>query len=77
MKNKLHSDDYKFINYDLNFINKRINILENVVDYEKMINYGNLFFITGNSSNENFDFLKRFGTLYNLLIDLLNKKSKH
>ena len=39
-----------------------------------MINYNNLFFKTNNPVINNFDFLKRFGKLYNLLLDLLKEK---
>ena len=39
-----------------------------------MINYDNLIFITGNPVIKNFDSLKRFGTLYNLLLVLLNEE---
>ena len=39
-----------------------------------MINYQNLLFKTGNPIIDNFDFFKRFGTLYDLLTDLLNRK---
>ena len=39
-----------------------------------MINYNNLFFKTNNPVINNFDFLKRFGKLYNLLLDLLIEK---
>ena len=39
-----------------------------------MINYNNLFFKTGNLSISSFDFLKRFSSLSDLLIDLLNEK---
>ena len=39
-----------------------------------MINYNNLFFKTGNFTIKNYDFLKTFGTLYDLLIDLLNEE---
>ena len=35
-----------------------------------MINYYDLFFKTGNSVVKSFDFLKRFVTLHDLLIDL-------
>ena len=38
-----------------------------------MINYNNLFFEPGDPIIKNFDFLKRFGTLYDLLLDLLNE----
>ena len=34
----------------------------------------NLFSKTVNSTIDNYDFLKRFGTLYDLLIDLLDEK---
>ena len=39
-----------------------------------MINYNNLFFKTGNSTIKKFDFYKRFGTLHDLLRDLLNEE---
>ena len=38
-----------------------------------MINYNNLFFKTGNPIINKFDFLKGFGWLYDLLIDLLSE----
>ena len=39
-----------------------------------MINYDNLFFKTGNPIIKIFDFLKRFGTLFDLFTNLLDKK---
>ena len=33
-----------------------------------------MFFKAGNPTIDKYDFFKRFGTLYNLLIDLLSKK---
>ena len=39
-----------------------------------MINYNNLLFKTGNTVTNNFDFLRQFGTLYDLSIDLLTEK---
>ena len=39
-----------------------------------MINYNNLFFKTVDPSIKNFDFFKRFSTLYGLLIDLFNEQ---
>ena len=48
--------------------------LKKLASDERMINYNNLFFKRGNPSIENFDFFKRFGTLYNLVIDLLNEE---
>ena len=60
--------------YDINFTKKGENILKNLVNDKKMINYQNLLFKTGNPIIGNFDFLKRFGTLNDLLTDLLNRK---
>ena len=60
--------------YDINFTKKGENILKNLVNDKKMINYQNLLFKTGNPIIDNFDFLKRFGTLNDLLTDLLNRK---
>ena len=58
---------------DMNFDNNGKDILIKLVRDKRMIYYNNLFFKTGNSSIKNFDFSKRFGILYDLLIDLLNK----
>ena len=60
--------------YDINFTKKGENILKNLANNKKMINYPNLLFKTGNPIIDNFDFLKRFGTLNDLLTDLLNRK---
>ena len=60
--------------YDINFTKKGENILKNLANNKKMINYQNLLFKTGNPIIDNFDFLKRFGTLNDLLTDLLNRK---
>ena len=60
--------------YDMNLSIKRKNILRKLADDEKNINYKNLFFKSGNPAIDNYDFLKRFGTLYDILIDLLNEK---
>ena len=38
-----------------------------------MINCNNLFFKTGNPTIDNYDFLKRFGTLYDLFSDLISE----
>ena len=46
------------------------NIFKKLGADERMINYGNLFIKAGNPNINNFDFLKQFGTL----IDLLNEK---
>ena len=61
--------------YDINFTKKGENILKNLVIDKKIINYQNLLFKTDNPIiDNNFDFFKRFGTLYDLLTDLLNRK---
>ena len=62
------------MNFDMNFTNKGKNILKKVTTDERMIKYQNLFFKTGNLIIDNFDFLKRYVKLYDLLIDLLNEK---
>ena len=46
------------------------NIFKKLGADERMINYSNLFIKAGNPNINNFDFLKQFGTL----IDLLNEK---
>ena len=62
------------LNYDVKIMNIRINFLKKLARDKRMVNYNNLFFKTGNPTIGNYDFLKRFGTLHNLLIDLLNEK---
>ena len=56
--------------------NNGVNILKKLAKDGRMINYNNLFFKTGDLIVKNFDFLKRFGTLYDLLIDLLKETTK-
>ena len=63
-----------FMNFDMNFTDEGKIILKKTDINERMINYNNLIFKTGNLIIKNFDFLKRFGTLYDLLIDLLSEK---
>ena len=65
------------MNFDMNFTNKGKIILTKVASDERMITYQNLSFKTGNHVVKNFDFLKIFGILYNLLINLLNENIKH
>ena len=60
--------------YDMNINFNGENILKKLVDDERMINHKNLFFKSGNPAIDNYDFLKRFGTLFDFLIDLLNEK---
>ena len=50
------------------------NILKKLARDERMINYNSLFFKTGNPVINNFDFLERFGTLYDILLDLRKEK---
>ena len=57
------------LNYgDMNIDVKGKDILKNLVRDERMINYNNLFFKTGNPTIDNYDFLKRFATLYDFFI---------
>ena len=70
LKDNLNNILYVF---EMNFnVDSGENILKNVSKDERMINYNHLFFKTDNPIIKNFDFLKRFGTLYDLLIDILN-----
>ena len=59
------------MNFDMNFTNQTKNILKKAASNERMINHNNLVFKTGDPNLKNFDFLKRFGTLHDLYIDLL------
>lgn len=61
---------------DMSFTNKEQDTIKKLARDEKMINYGNLIFETGNPNIKNFDFFKRFGTLYELFTDLLDEKIK-
>ena len=61
--------------YDMNITIKGRDVLRKVADNENGIKYGNLFFKSGIPTINNYDFLKRLGTLYDFLIDLLNKKT--
>ena len=45
--------------------------LKKLANDERMTNYENLFFKTGNPAIDNYDFLKRFDTLYDLFYDLI------
>ena len=56
------------MNFDMNFTNGGENV------DERIINYNNLFFKTGDLIIKNFDLFKRFGTLCDLLINLLNEE---
>ena len=60
----------------MSFTNKGQDTIKKLARDEKIINYGHLIFETGNPNIKNFDFFKRFGTLYELFTDLLDKKIK-
>ena len=62
------------MNFDMNFSNAARNILKKVASDERMINYQSLIFKTGDLIINNFDFLKRFGALYSLLIHFIIEK---
>ena len=63
------------LNYgEVNVTNKGDDILEELANDERMINYKNLFCKTGNPRIDNYDFYKRFSTLYDLFYDLISKK---
>ena len=49
-------------------------IHKKLANNERMISYKNLLFKGGNPTVNNCDFLKRCGTLYGFLIDLLNER---
>ena len=59
----------------MNFARKGEAILRRVANHERTINYNSLFVHTGNPFIDNFDFLKRFGTGHDILIDLSSKKT--
>ena len=58
------------MNFDMNFTNQTKNILKKAASDERIINHNNLVFKTGDPNLKDFDFLKRFGTLHDLSIDL-------
>ena len=63
------------LNYgEFNISSDGENILKELADDGRNINYKNLFFKSDNTTIDNYDFFKRFGTLYDLLIDLPSKK---
>ena len=47
--------------------------LINLVNDEGMINHNNLFFKTGNFVIDNYNFLKKFGTLHDVFFDLITE----
>ena len=69
--------DFIFKNFDLNFNNTGKNFLKKLAKDEKRIDDNNLFFSINNEFVvKNADFLKEFGTLYDLMIYLLNNSMR-
>ena len=60
--------------YDMNITAKGEDILKKLANDERMINYKNLFFKSGNLIIGNYDFCKIFGTLYDFFYDLNSEK---
>ena len=58
---------------EINITAEGADILKKLANDERMINYENLFFKTGSPATGNYDFLKRFGTLYDLFYDLISE----
>ena len=58
----------------MNINSKGEDILKKLARDERMINYNNLFFRSGSPAIENYVFLKKFGILYDFLIDFLNER---
>ena len=58
------------MNFDMNFTNQTKTILKKAASDERIINHNNLVFKTGDPNLKDFDFLKRFGILHGLSIDL-------
>ena len=56
------------LNYDMNINAKGEDILKKLARDERIIDYKNLLFKTGNLIIVNYSFLERFDTLYDLLI---------
>ena len=54
--------------------NKGKNTLKELANEEGKINYKTFYFKSDSLAIDNYDFLKRFGTLYGLLINLRNEK---
>ena len=74
IKDKL---DFIFNNFDQNFNSTRKKFLKKLAKDEKKIDYNNLFFEIGDKSVvKSADFLKEFGTLYDLLIYLLDNSMR-
>ena len=62
-----------FVSFDMNLTDKGEDILKKLANDERMVKYNNLFFKAGILTISNYDFLKRFGTLYDLFLDLVKQ----
>ena len=65
--------DYIFESFSSSFSSTGINFLNRFSQDEKKIDYNNLFFEIDDPVIKSYNFLKHFGTLYYLLINLLNE----
>ena len=65
--------DYIFTNFSSNFNSTEKNFLKKLAKDEENIDYKNLFFEIDDLVIRSYDFLKNVGTLYDLLINLLNE----
>ena len=65
--------DKIFKNFGSNFNSTGKNVLIKLAKDEKQIDYNDLFFEMDDPVIKNFDFLNKVGTLYDLLINLLNE----
>ena len=65
--------DYIFTKFSSNFKNTGKNYLIKLAKDEKKIDYNNWFFETDDPVIKSFDLLENVGTLYDLLINLLNE----
>ena len=65
--------DYIFTNFSSNFNSTGKNFLKKLPKDEEKIDYNNLFFEIDDSVIRSYDFLENVGTLYDLLINLLNE----
>ena len=74
LKDALYGEDGVLLNCYENFTDKGRDFIKRLAKDERIINYNDLFFKTGNPIIEKFVFLKRFDTLHDLLTDLLNEK---
>ena len=61
--------DDNLIAYDVNITTRGEDILKKVANDEKTINHKSLFFKSGIPTINNYDFLKRFGTLHDLFLN--------